>query len=201
MRDHGNDTAQVPHVGRTQSAPSLWHAAARAPNSVNGCFRLARSLISLGGAPIREPHHESFWISFKPRLRALLDHFAVIEDPREPCRVSHPLAEAWCVAPSSSATKASRNAARPIWSSRVRSRRSLAHHHDEAHRSGAVLGCLHLLGARDLARPPQTGRHRWQDLTSKPQLCRRHGAAPPCLGVRHHQPSRSRPRGGRQQDQ
>ena len=29
----------------------------------------------------------------KPRLRALLDHFAVIEDPREPWRVAHPLTE------------------------------------------------------------------------------------------------------------
>jgi predicted transposase YbfD/YdcC len=29
----------------------------------------------------------------KPRLRALLDHFAVIEDPREPWRVAHPLPE------------------------------------------------------------------------------------------------------------
>src|SRR5260370_12466263 len=29
----------------------------------------------------------------KPRLRALLDHFAVIEDPREPWRVAHPLSE------------------------------------------------------------------------------------------------------------
>ena len=29
----------------------------------------------------------------KPRLRALLDHFAVIDDPREPWRVAHPLAE------------------------------------------------------------------------------------------------------------
>ncbi|MEA2906535.1 MAG: hypothetical protein QOI12_3922, partial [Alphaproteobacteria bacterium] len=31
--------------------------------------------------------------SEKPRLRALLDHFAVIEDPREPWRVAHPLPE------------------------------------------------------------------------------------------------------------
>jgi predicted transposase YbfD/YdcC len=31
--------------------------------------------------------------SDKPRLRALLDHFAVIEDPREPWRVAHPLPE------------------------------------------------------------------------------------------------------------
>jgi predicted transposase YbfD/YdcC len=31
--------------------------------------------------------------SDKPRLRALLDHFAVIEDPREPWRVAHPLSE------------------------------------------------------------------------------------------------------------
>ncbi|HEY3929182.1 MAG TPA: ISAs1 family transposase [Candidatus Koribacter sp.] len=29
----------------------------------------------------------------KPRLRALLDHFAFIEDPREPWRVAHPLPE------------------------------------------------------------------------------------------------------------
>jgi predicted transposase YbfD/YdcC len=29
----------------------------------------------------------------KPRLRALLDHFAVIADPREPWRVAHPLTE------------------------------------------------------------------------------------------------------------
>jgi predicted transposase YbfD/YdcC len=29
----------------------------------------------------------------KPRLRALLDHFAVITDPREPWRVAHPLVE------------------------------------------------------------------------------------------------------------
>jgi predicted transposase YbfD/YdcC len=29
----------------------------------------------------------------KSRLRALLDHFSVIEDPREPWRVAHPLAE------------------------------------------------------------------------------------------------------------
>ena len=29
----------------------------------------------------------------KPRLRSLLDHFAVIEDPREPWRVAHPLPE------------------------------------------------------------------------------------------------------------
>ena len=29
----------------------------------------------------------------KPRLRALLEHFAAIEDPREPWRVAHPLPE------------------------------------------------------------------------------------------------------------
>lgn len=32
-------------------------------------------------------------LSDKPRLRSLLDHFAVIEDPREPWRVAHPLPE------------------------------------------------------------------------------------------------------------
>jgi DDE_Tnp_1-associated len=29
----------------------------------------------------------------KPRLKALLDHFSAIEDPREPWRVAHPLNE------------------------------------------------------------------------------------------------------------
>ena len=29
----------------------------------------------------------------KSRLRALLDHFAIIDDPREPWRVAHPLPE------------------------------------------------------------------------------------------------------------
>lgn len=29
----------------------------------------------------------------KPRLKALLEHFASIEDPREPWRVAHPLPE------------------------------------------------------------------------------------------------------------
>jgi hypothetical protein len=29
----------------------------------------------------------------KPRLANLLDHFSIIEDPREPWRVAHPLAE------------------------------------------------------------------------------------------------------------
>ena len=29
----------------------------------------------------------------KPRLKALLEHFSVIEDPREPWRVAHPLPE------------------------------------------------------------------------------------------------------------
>ena len=29
----------------------------------------------------------------KPRLRSLLDHFAVIDDPREKWRVAHPLPE------------------------------------------------------------------------------------------------------------
>jgi len=35
----------------------------------------------------------AFDVADKPRLRALLDHFAVIEDPREPWRVAHPLSE------------------------------------------------------------------------------------------------------------
>lgn len=29
----------------------------------------------------------------KPRLKALLEHFSTIEDPREPWRVAHPLPE------------------------------------------------------------------------------------------------------------
>ena len=29
----------------------------------------------------------------KSRLRALLDHFSIIEDPRQPHRVAHPISE------------------------------------------------------------------------------------------------------------
>ena len=56
----------------------------------------------------------------KSRLQALLDHFAIIDDPREQWRVAYPLPEVlywWCAVPSRTATimKGSPNGARRIW--------------------------------------------------------------------------------------
>lgn len=58
---------------------------------VNGDSGLTRGVIQWGFLLIREPAMDA--LVEKPRLRSLLDHFAVIEDPREPWRVAHPLPE------------------------------------------------------------------------------------------------------------
>src|SRR5437868_2604916 len=62
---------------------------------VNGGFRVTESLIRLSGSD-SEATAMSLNVAFsgeKSRLRALLDHFSRIEDPREPWRVAHPLPE------------------------------------------------------------------------------------------------------------
>src|SRR3546814_11338617 len=56
---------------------------------------------------------------------------------------------------------------------------ALADDPDEPDRSGAVLGLLHRLGARDLARPARLRRHRRQDFATQPRPRRRHAAAAP----------------------
>jgi hypothetical protein len=117
----------------------------------------------------------------KSRLRALLDHFAVIEDPREPWRVAHPLAEVLLlvvcgtIADCEDYEGIAECGARPIWNFCAAFCPIImafpasvgSPHPDEPHRSVAVLASLHVLGAGDLARRPRPRRHRRQDLPSQ----------------------------------
>jgi hypothetical protein len=48
------------------------------------------------------------------------------------------------------------------------SRRPLADATDEPDQPGAVFGCVQRMGARDLAGPAQSNRHRRQDLAPQP---------------------------------
>ena len=48
------------------------------------------------------------------------------------------------------------------------SRRPLADATDEPGQHGAVFGCVQRVGARDLAGPAQSNRHRRQDLAPQP---------------------------------
>src|SRR3954454_20343344 len=88
----------------------------------------------------------------KPRLRALLDHFSVIEDPREPWRVAHPLPEVLLLVVCGTIADCEDYEGISEWGkahlgvpatlpclSSWSSRRALADHSDEPHRSEAVL--------------------------------------------------------------
>src|SRR5215207_6491390 len=92
----------------------------------------------------------------KSRLKALLDHFGKIEDPREPWRVAHPLPEVLLLVVCGticdlrglrSDCRMGRRApggAAPLSAlSPWRARRALAHAVDEPHQSGPVRGRLH----------------------------------------------------------
>src|SRR3546814_580843 len=118
--------------------------------------------------------------SEKSRLSALLEHFSQIEDPRDPWRVAHPLPEVLLLAVCGTIADCDDGAcpregggphrrlgrgasgvpaALPALSPR-RAGWALADDPDEPDRSGAVLGLLHRLGARDLAGPARLRRHR-----------------------------------------
>ena len=134
----------------------------------------------------------------KPRLRSLLDHFAVIEDPREPWRVAHPLPEVLLLVVCASIASCDDFDDIAAWGENhlVFLRRFLPYHHgvpgarwlnhpDEPHRSGPVLGLLHVLGARTAAGCAGSHRHRRQDLAPQPRPRRRQGAAASGLRLRH----------------
>src|SRR5271170_17351 len=146
----------------------------------------------------------------KPRLRALLDHFAVIEDPREPWRVAHPLTEVLLLVVCGTIADCDDYEGIAEWDkARLQFlRRFLPYHHgvpgerwltilmnriDPALFSEAFTSCV---------------RETWPDgpdlvaingKTSRGSHNRAAGTAP--LRVRHHQPSGSRPGGCRRQDQ
>ncbi len=113
----------------------------------------------------------------KSRLRALLDHFGKIEDPREPWRVAHPLPEVLFLVVCGTVADCDDYEGIAAWGGSASlvpaplpallprgSGRALADAADEPDRSRDILGLLHRLGPRDLARAARLGRHRRQDL-------------------------------------
>jgi hypothetical protein len=97
----------------------------------------------------------------KSRLRALLDHFAVIDDPREQWRVAHPLPEVLLLVVCGTIADCDDYEGIAAWGEAHlepllavpswRSGRAMAEHPDEPRRPRTILGRLHGLGAGDLA--------------------------------------------------
>ena len=150
----------------------------------------------------------------KSRLRALLDHFAVVDDPREPWRVAHPLPEVLLLVVCGTIADCDDYEGIAEWGEAHLTflRRFLPFHHGVPGARwltilmnridpDAVLGRLHGLGPGDMARSSGLRRHRRQDLAAQPRSQHREGASSSRLGLRHHQPPRSRPGGRRGQDQ
>src|SRR6516162_3632497 len=111
----------------------------------------------------------------KSRLRALLDHLSVIEDPREAWRVAHPLPEVLLLVVCGTIADCDDYETIAAWGKQRLEflRRFLPYHHgvpgarwlaaDEPDRSGPVLGLLQRLGPRGLAGSARPDRHRRQD--------------------------------------
>src|SRR4051812_10317741 len=153
----------------------------------------------------------------KSRLKALLDHFGQIEDPREPWRVAHPLPEVLLLVVCGTICDCEDYDLIAEWGEEhlavlrrylpyhhgvpgggwltpgAGSRRGLAHPVDEPHQSGPVRGRLHGLGAGVLAGPPRVRGHRRQDLAAQPRSRDRHAAAASGLGLRDDSPPGARP--------
>ena len=127
--------------------------------------------------------------------------FRSIEDPREPWRVAHPLPEVLLLVVCGTIADCDDYDGIAAWGeahlaflrqylpyTSWRSGRALADPADEPNQSGPVFGRVHRLGARDLARPARSRRHRRQDLAPQPRSRPGQGAPASCLGLRHHQP-------------
>src|SRR3954468_21264533 len=108
----------------------------------------------------------------KSRLKALLDHFGRIDDPRQPSQVAHPLPEVLLLVVCGTICDCESYELIAEWGKRAsggvapvsallpwRARRALAHHPDEPHQPGPVPGGLHGLGQRDLAGPSRPRSH------------------------------------------
>ena len=114
------------------------------------------------------------------RLRLLLDRLSVIEDNREPHRVAYPLAEILLLAVCGTIADCDDYDDIGDWGEEhlaflrrflpyvMACRGAVADDRHEPGQSGAVLGLLHGLGARLLARVSRTGGDRRQDLAAQP---------------------------------
>ncbi len=115
------------------------------------------------------------------RLGALLEHFSVIKDPREPCKVAHPLAEVLLLVVCGTIADCDDYDHISAWGEAHlpflremlpllprRPGRAMADFADEPDRSRGVFGLFHRLGPRDMARPAGFRRHRWQNLPAQP---------------------------------
>ena len=126
--------------------------------------------------------------SQKSRLGALLDHFATIDDPRDVRRIAHPLAEVLLLVVCGTIADCDDYDHIAAWGDAHLDflRRHLpyehgipggplADHSDEPYQPGPVLGRLHRLGVRDLARTPGV-RHLaglvWHGLLAEHQAAR-----------------------------
>jgi len=116
----------------------------------------------------------------RSRLRALRDHFSIIEDKREPHRVAYPLAELLLLAVCGTIADCDDYENIAGWGEThldscggfcrfiTACRRAVADDHDEPGQSGAVFGVFLRLGSRLLARPSRAGGHRREDFKAQP---------------------------------
>jgi|SRR6476646_10806974 len=108
----------------------------------------------------------------KSRLKALLDHFGRIDDPRQPSQVAHPLPEVLLLVVCGTICDCESYELIAEWGKEhlavLRQYQPYyhgvpggrwAHHPDEPHQPGPVPGDLHGLGQRDLAGPSRPRSH------------------------------------------
>ncbi len=127
----------------------------------------------------------------KSRLKALLDHFAVIEDPRKPWRVAHPLAEILLLVVCGTIADYDDYEAIVEWGRTHLQflRCLLPYHHGvpgarwltilmNGIEPGLFADAVYRLGTADLAGSLRSGRHRRQDFAARPRPRRRQGPAP-----------------------
>ena len=149
---------------------------------------------------------EPYVVGEKPRLRALLEHFAAIEDPREPWRVAYPLPEILLLVVCGTIADCDDYEGIAEWGEAHLPflRRFLPYHHEVPGARWLTILMNRIdpgLCARDLARPAGGGGDRRQDLPPQPRPRRRAGSAPPRLGLRDHHAPGARPGGGGRQDE
>src|ERR1700722_4901648 len=119
----------------------------------------------------------------KSRLRVLLDHFSVIDDPRASHKVAFPLAEILLLVVCGTIADCDDYDAIGLWGAGHLEflRRFLPYYH------GVPCGRW-LTIMMNRINPALFGRHRWQDTAAQSRSPRGPSAAPSRLGLRHDQP-------------